>query len=93
MLHDLDDRLFALADRDEVELVDKGLGLAGRIRTADHRQRLSADLRCEREGFVLHGDHAVDADHRRPEPLDLLQHLAALEERVVDVSHAVTRTT
>ena len=93
VLHDLDDRLLALADRDQVELVDKGLGLAGRVWAADHGQGLASNLRGQRERLVLHRDHAVDADHGGLQPFDLRQDLAPLQERVVDVSHGVAGLT
>jgi len=91
VLHDLDDRLLALTHGDEVELIDEGIGLAGRVGAADHGQRLSANLRRERERLVLHRDHAVDADDRGLQALDLVQHLAALQEGVVDMTHGVDR--
>ena len=89
VLHDRDDRLLALAHGDEIELVDERVRLARRIRAPDHCQRLAAHLRRQREGLVLHGDHAVDADDRRPEAVDLGQYLVPLEERMVDVPHGV----
>ena len=42
--HDLDDRLLALADGDEVEMVDESLRLARRVGATDHGQCLAADL-------------------------------------------------
>src|SRR6185312_4164185 len=44
VLHDRDDRLLALADGDQVEMVDKGLGLSRRVWTADDGERLAAHL-------------------------------------------------
>ena len=83
VLHDRDDRLLALADGYEVEVVDKCLGLTRGIWSANDCQRLAADLSGQRECLVLHRDHAVDSDHRRLELFDLFEDLVALEERVV----------
>ncbi len=91
VLNDLHDRLLALADGDEVELIDKRVRLARGIRTADDSKRLVAHLLGQGERLVLHGDHAVDADHGRLQPFDFRQDLATLQERVVDVTHAVAR--
>src|SRR5438046_7947309 len=91
VLHDRDDRLLAFSDSDEVEVVDEGLWLARRVRPSDDGQRLAAHLRGKRERLVLHGDHAVDADHGRAKAVDLGEDLTAFQECVVDVAHGVTR--
>ncbi len=90
VLHDLDDRLLSLADRDEVELIDESLRLAGRVWTSHHGQRFAAHLRRKRKRLVLHCDHAVDADHGRAQAVNLGQDLAPFHERVVDVADGVS---
>ena len=91
MLHDRHDRLLALADRDQIEVVDEGFGLAGRVWPADHRQGLATDLVRERERLVLHRDHAVDADDGWFQAIDLCKNLVPLEKGVVDMTHRVAR--
>src|SRR5258708_22661801 len=58
VLHDLDDRLLALADGDEVEIVDERFGLTGRVWATDGGQRLAPNLGGKRELLGLHRDHA-----------------------------------